>query len=322
MKARGRLIAQTVHNQYHARRLGELPARMASAYEAWPRSPEQGLTAERPGPKAHFVNGHEQARPMSRVSALLGMTGRAGLDVVGSVGHAGLFLARAVSLTVRRPFRFASILEQVSFIGNRSVVIVVLTSAFTGLVLTLQGYNALRRFGAERMVGALVALSLIRELAPVLAALMITARAGSATAATLGNMSVTEQIDALKAMAIDPLSYLVAPRIVASLLAVPMLTAMFTLSGLAVSQTFAVNVLSFERAGFAASIADAIEWSDVVEGMSKALLFGLLMVWIATYRGYHASGGAKGVGEATTQAVVETSVLVLAADYVLTALLF
>jgi phospholipid/cholesterol/gamma-HCH transport system permease protein len=259
---------------------------------------------------------------MSSIAALLGQVGRTGIDFAGNVGHAGLFLARALSLMVRRPFRFSLIVEQIHFIGNRSVVIVVLTSAFTGLVLTLQGYNALKRFGAERMVGTLVSLSLLRELAPVLAALMITARAGSAMAATIGNMNVTEQIDALKTMAIDPLGYLVVPRIVASLLVVPMLTAMFTVAGLAVAQVFAVHVLGFDRAGFASSISNAIEWPDVVEGLSKSLAFAILMVWIATYRGYHASGGAKGVGQATTQAVVETSVLVLALDYVLTALLF
>jgi phospholipid/cholesterol/gamma-HCH transport system permease protein len=260
--------------------------------------------------------------PSALPTTLAGRLGRASLERAGDVGRACLFLGRSLALVVRRPFRFGLIVEQIHFIGNRSVMIVVLTSAFTGLVLTLQGYNALARFGAERMVGALVSLSLIRELAPVLAALMITARAGSATAATLGNMNVTEQIDALKTMAIDPLSYLVAPRIVASLLVVPMLTAIFTLAGLAVAQMFAVNVLGFERGGFASSIATAIEWSDVFEGLSKSIAFALLMVWIATYRGYSATGGAKGVGQATTQAVVETSVLVLAVDYMLTALFF
>jgi phospholipid/cholesterol/gamma-HCH transport system permease protein len=233
-----------------------------------------------------------------------------------------LFLARSLSHVVRPPFRAALVLEQMHFIGNRSLSIVALTSAFTGLVLALQGYNALERFGAEQMVGALVALSLTRELAPVLGALMVTARAGSAIAATLGNMRVTEQIDALDSMAIDPLSYLVTPRIISALVVIPMLTAIFTLSGLAVALVFAVNVLGLERAGFVSSVSNAIAWSDVVEGMGKSLAFSLLMVWVATYRGYNASGGAKGVGQATTRAVVETSVLVLAVDYMLTALFF
>lgn len=223
---------------------------------------------------------------------------------------------------MRRPFRWALVVEQMHFIGSRSVLIIALTSAFTGLVLALQGYSALVRFGAERMVGALVALSLTRELAPVLGALMVTARAGSAIAATLGNMRVTEQIDALEMMAIDPLDYLVAPRILSGILAVPLLTTMFTLSGLAVAQVFGVNALGLDRAGFISSVKHAIEWSDVVEGVTKSMAFAILLVWIASYRGYHASGGAKGVGEATTRAVVETSILILAVDYILTALLF
>ncbi len=248
--------------------------------------------------------------------------GRSSLAVAGGVGHGALFLGRAVVALPRRPFRIRAVIEQLHFIGNRSIVIVVLTSAFTGLVLTLQGYNALSRFGAARMVGALVSLSLVRELAPVLAALMITARAGSAIAATLGNMRISEQMDALQTMAIDPISYTVVPRIWASLLSVPLLSALFTVSGLFVARAFAVNVLGLDAAGFDASVQNAIEWSDVVEGMSKASLFSVLIAWISTYRGYHASGGAKGVGQATTRAVVETSVLVLALDYVLTALLF
>ena len=255
-------------------------------------------------------------------AAFAGAIGRRTLDIAGGVGNASAFLGRSVAQLARPPFRAALILEQVHFIGSRSVTIVVLTSAFTGLVLALQGYNALNRFGAEQMVGALVALSLVRELAPVLGALMVTARAGSAIAATLGNMRVTEQIDALKTMAIDPLSYLVAPRIVSAVLVAPMLTALFTLTGLGVAQLFGVSVLGLDRAQFSSSVRDAIEWADVVEGLTKSLAFAIVMVWISTYRGYHASGGAQGVGQATTQAVVETSVLVLGIDYVLTALLF
>ena len=255
-------------------------------------------------------------------AALSGALGRRALALVGEVGRASAFFGRACAQLLRPPLRIALIFEQVHFIGSRSVSIIVLTSAFTGLVLALQGYNALNRFGAEQMVGALVALSLVRELAPVLGALMVTARAGSAIAATLGNMRVTEQIDALKTMAIDPLGYLVAPRILAAVLVAPLLTALFTVTGLLVAQVFGVKVLGLDEAQFSSSVRTAIEWADVVEGLTKSLTFAVLMVWIATYRGYHASGGAQGVGQATTRAVVETSVLVLAVDYVLTALLF
>jgi phospholipid/cholesterol/gamma-HCH transport system permease protein len=248
--------------------------------------------------------------------------GRACVEGTAEVGRASLFLLNALRRVFVRPFRFRLIIEHVHFIGNRSIVIIGLTGAFTGLVLTLQGYSALDRFGAEQMVGALVALSLTRELAPVLAALMITARAGSAIAATLGNMQVTEQIDALRSMAINPIDYLVTPRLFAGVLVAPLLTAAFTLVGLGVAQWFGVHILGLDAANFAASITNALEWSDVAEGLTKSVVFGTLLVWIATFRGYHASGGAKGVGLATTQAVVESSVLVLALDYVLTALLF
>jgi len=263
--------------------------------------------------------------PRSLIAALtvpVGRCGRQTLQLVGKTGHAAVFLVRALVQLFRRPVRWALILEHVHFIGSRSVSIVVLTGAFTGLVLALQGYNALVRFGASQMVGALVALSLIRELAPVLAALMVTARAGSAIAATIGNMRVTEQIDALTTMAIDPLSYLVAPRIVSAVFVAPMLTALFIVTGLSVAELFSVRVLGMDGAQFSSSVLSAVESSDVVEGLTKSLIFALLMVWIACYEGYGAAGGAKGVGQATTRAVVATSVLTLAVDYMLTALFF
>lgn len=254
--------------------------------------------------------------------SLVGRLGRSTLSFIAETGRIGVFSARALWLMPQRPFRGRAVLEQIHFVGNRSVLIVALTSAFTGLVLTLQGYNALLRFGAEQMVGALVALSLVRELAPVLAALMITARAGSAIAATLGNMRVTEQMDALETMAIDPMSYAVVPRLWASIISVPLLTSAFAVCGLWVAQLFAAGALGLDAAGFRASVQDAIEASDVVEGLTKSCVFSVVIACMGTYRGFHASGGAKGVGQATTRAVVETSVLVLGLDYALTALLF
>lgn len=255
-------------------------------------------------------------------AAVLGGVGRRVVETAGTIGAATLFLLSGLAHCVRRPFRFLLTLEQLHFIGNRSLTIVVLTGAFTGLVLVLQGYNALSRFGAEQMVGSLVSLSLVRELAPVLGALMVTARAGSAIAATLGNMRVTEQIDALKTMAIDPISYLVAPRLLAGVIVGPMLTALFTLTGLLVAQQFAVHMLGMEASIFNSAVQSSIDWSDVREGLIKSLVFSVLLTWIGCYRGYHARGGAQGVGQATTQAVVETSVWVLAMDYMLTALFF
>lgn len=252
----------------------------------------------------------------------MGRIGRTALDALGAIGRQCSFLARTSVQLARPPFRPRMLLEQVHFFGNRSLSIIMLTSSFTGLVLALQGYNALSRFGADQMVGALVALSLTRELAPVLAALMVTARAGSAIAATIGSMRVTEQIDALETMAIDPISYLVAPRLLAGLVAVPMLTAIFALVGLGVAQIYTGHVLGLDASKFSSSAFEAVEWQDASAGIYKSLVFAVFIVWIAAYRGYFATGGALGVGRATTRAVVETSVLILASDYVMTALMF
>jgi phospholipid/cholesterol/gamma-HCH transport system permease protein len=251
-----------------------------------------------------------------------GWIGRRAIAIAGQAGRAAIFLGRASVRVGRRPVRAHLYAEHVRFIGSRSVVIVLLTSAFTGMVLALQGYLALSRFGSESRVGALVALSLVRELAPVLAALMVTARAGSAIAATLANMRMTEQIDALEALAIDPLHYLVTPRLWAALIAVPMLTAMFSLFGLLCAYLLGAGALGLDPGVFAGGARAAVEWSDVAHSMWKAIVFAILIVWIAAFRGFHARGGAAGVGRATTRAVVEASVAILMADYVLTALLF
>lgn len=264
----------------------------------------------------------ETQSPLPVVRNALGTLGRGVLSLLGDAGRATIFLGHALRRLPRGALRFGAVMEASHFIGNRSVLVITLTACFTGLVLALQGYNALARFGAEQMVGALVALSLTRELGPVLGALMVTARAGSAIAATLGNMRVTEQIDAIRTMAIDPLDFLVAPRIIAALVAVPLLSSWFIVLGIASAQFFSTRVLGLEASSFSSSVTSALEWSDVSAGLVKSLCFGILMVWISTYRGYTASGGAKGVGQATTRAVVEVSVLVLALDYVLTAFLF
>jgi phospholipid/cholesterol/gamma-HCH transport system permease protein len=259
---------------------------------------------------------------MRRLFALAGRLGRRCLQTAGALGRLTLFLATSFRRFATRPFRGLELLEQIRFVGNRSLGIVFLTSAFTGMVLALQGYSALVRFGSENRVGSLVALSLTRELAPVLGALMVTARAGSAITATLGNMRVGEQIDALRSLAVDPVQYLVSPRLVAAVVALPLLTAMFSLVGIASAYGFGVFVLGLDGGQFTASVRDSVEWSDVSAGIWKSLLFGVFVAWISTYYGFFARGGAKGVGLATTQAVVATSVVILVGDYVMTALLF
>jgi len=259
------------------------------------------------------------ARPLALRT--LGRTGRTALGVVAEWGRMLIFFAATLARLARRPFRPLEIVTQLDFIGARSLGVVALSAVFTGLVLALQGYNVLVRFGSENLVGSLVTLSLTRELAPVLTALMVTARAGSAMTATIGNMAVTEQLDALKSLAIDPRQYLVVPRLVASVIAVPLLTAVFSLAGVAAAYTFGVSVLGLDGLAFMSNVRSSVEWSDVSIGLWKGLIFGAIIALIATFRGLHTSGGARGVGLATSRTVVETAVLILCGDYVVTALL-
>lgn len=259
---------------------------------------------------------------MRFLTTLPASLGRRTLSAAGSLGKMTVFLWSATHRFASRPFRGIELLEQMRFIGNRSLSIVCLTSAFTGMVLALQGYSALVRFGSETMVGSLVALSLTRELAPVLAALMVTARAGSAITATLGNLRVGEQIDAMRSMAVDPLQYFVSPRLVAAVAVIPLLTAIFSLVGIGAAYLLAISILHLDGGQFLGSVRDSVDWSDVSGGIWKSLVFAVFVAWICSYYGFFARGGAKGVGTATTQAVVATSVVILVSDYVMTALLF
>jgi phospholipid/cholesterol/gamma-HCH transport system permease protein len=252
--------------------------------------------------------------------AIPGGLGRRGLEALAGLGRATLYLLHMVRAATRPRPRL--ILEHLRFIGNRSVGLVLLTSAFTGMVLCLQGDSALRRFGSQRYVGPMVALGLIRELGPVLSALMVTARAGSAIAAAIGSMRVSEQIEALESMAIDPVNFLATPRLVAALIAVPLLGALFSVTGIGTGYLFGTTVLHLDGNVFLGAIHDTVGWSDVRTGLWKSVAFAVLIAWICTFRGYRATRGALGVGQATSQAVVETSALILMGDYVLTALLF
>jgi phospholipid/cholesterol/gamma-HCH transport system permease protein len=258
---------------------------------------------------------------MALLAEPLGAMGRNGIETLGAIGRATLFLLRTLLWMVRPPYRIGLLFEHMRFIGNRSVSIVLLTSTFTGMVLVLQGYNALVRFGSEIYLGPLVALSLIRELGPVLAALMVTARAGSAMSATIAGMRVTEQIDALEVMAVEPVQYLASTRLLAAMLCVPLLVTLFNLTGIGAAYVFATEVLRVDGGVFISSIREAVSTRDVAVSLYKALVFAVLLAWISTHQGFHAQRGARGIGRATTQAVVVVSVLVLAGDYVMTALL-
>jgi phospholipid/cholesterol/gamma-HCH transport system permease protein len=247
--------------------------------------------------------------------------GRVTLSMVQEMGRMLLFLVTTVAWLVRPPFRPFQILKQLHFIGFKSTFVVVLTAMFTGMVLGLQGYYTLRKFGSEALLGSAVALSMIRELGPVLAALMVTARAGSAMTAEIGIMRITEQIDALDTMAVNPQQYLVAPKIVAGLIGVPLLVAIFDVVGIYGGYLVGVDLLGVSSGSYWSSIESAVDWKDVYGGILKSISFGLLITWVCSYKGYYTKMSAEGLGTATTEAVVLASVLVLVWDYFLTSVL-
>lgn len=243
------------------------------------------------------------------------------LRVLSDLGGVTLLIGQTFVLAVRPPWRFRNLLASCEAVGVGSLFVVVLTGFFTGAVFAMQSASAFRLFDAESLVGATVAISLTRELAPVLTGLMVTGRAGSAIATELGSMRVTEQIDALATMAVDPRHYLVVPRVLAGLITAPLLCMIFNLIGLWGSFLVAVYLQGIGQAQFWSRIQSWVDTADVLGGLIKAAFFGLLLTAIACYKGYNASGGAKGVGEATTEAVVLASVLILVTDYFLSAMM-
>jgi len=247
-----------------------------------------------------------------------------GARVIAQIEEMGamlLFLLRSFGWLFRPPFRLFQITKQMHFIGFKSVFVVILTALFTGMVLALQGYYSLRKFGSEGLLGSAVALSMIRELGPVLASLMVTARAGSAMTAEIGIMRITEQIDALETMAINSLQYLITPKMVAALISVPLLVALFDVVGIGGGYVVGVKLLGVSGGSYWSSIESAVEWKDVYGGMLKSVSFGLIISWVCCYKGYYTKMSAEGLGKATTESVVLASVLILVWDYFLTSIL-
>jgi phospholipid/cholesterol/gamma-HCH transport system permease protein len=244
------------------------------------------------------------------------------LEALAALGRWVNFLVSSAVAALTRPLEIGRVVEEVYFVGAKSLVVIVLTAVFTGMVLGLQGYYSLSKFGSEALLGPAVALSMIRELGPVLAALMVTARAGSAMTAEIGIMRITEQIDALEVMAVDPRKYLVAPRIAATVIAMPLLTSIFDLVGIWGGYLVGVKLLGLSAGTYFGEMRSSADWPDLRGGLVKAVCFGVIVSWVCTWKGYHTGQGAEGVGRATTQAVVSSSVLILISDYVLTSLLY
>ncbi len=256
------------------------------------------------------------------LSTVCAWAGKTSFDFVQHSGGMLLLFVAALRSLFRPPLRIRLYFRQMEFIGVNSFFVVLLTGLFTGMVLALQTYYAFRMFSAESLVGATVALSMARELGPVITALMVTGRAGSAMAAEIGSMRVTEQIDALTVMAIDPVQYLILPRLVAAFVMMPLLTVISNFVGVAGGYLVGVKLLGIHSGIFMNKIYELVGSSDMYNGLIKAAVFGLLMALVGCYYGFHTSGGAEGVGRATTSSVVTGSILILMSDYVMTALMF
>lgn len=264
---------------------------------------------------------------LGRLTLTLERIGSEAIYYLEQAGRMGIFLFACLLTAVRPPYKVFPIVRQIHFIGYRSIFVILFTGTFTGMVLALQGYYTLRKFGSEGLLGSAVALSLLRELGPVIAALMVIGRAGSAICAEIGIMRNSEQIDALECMAIDPYKYLMAPKFIAAILAMPMLTFIFDVAGIMGGYLVGVSMLGVPAGTYFQEMYRSVVWADVEMGLVKALVFGLLIIWISAAKGFflhlERSGGfgAEGVSRTTTSAVVLSSVAILVWDYLISAIL-
>jgi phospholipid/cholesterol/gamma-HCH transport system permease protein len=237
--------------------------------------------------------------------------------LVELIGAHMLLLGQATFWLLKRPFRATVFFEAAEFIGVQSILIVGMIGLFVGMVFALQLTSALRQFGTESFVGATLGLALSRELAPVFTSIVVAARAGAGMATELGSMRITEQIDALSTLAVNPVQYLVTPRVIAALVMVPLLAMLFNCVGMFGGYGVAVWIEGVDRGVFLENARWIVDTKDVVQGVVKATIFGAALSLISCYQGFHATGGAKGVGIGTTRAVVGSFVTILVLDYFL-----
>jgi len=244
------------------------------------------------------------------------------LDLLQKIGGAFSLFLQAFKWTFTRPIYFRNIIQQMEAIGVQSIPVVLITSLSTGLVLALQSHTGFKRFHAENLVGTVVALSLTRELGPVLTGLIVAGRAGAAMAAELGTMRVTEQIDALSTLAVNPVKFLIIPRLIAGLIMLPVLTIFADMIGIIGGYFISVQYLEANPVIYVRRTTEFLEGTDIYGGLLKACVFGILISIVCSYKGFNTEGGAVGVGKATTGAVVISMILILVTDYFLTTLLF
>ncbi len=238
-------------------------------------------------------------------------------SLVSEMGLMTLFAVQSIKLLFAKPNRYGEIIKHMEFIGNQSVGIITLTSVFTGLAISFQIYLGFKLVNAVDLVGPTVALGISRELGPVLTGLIVAARAGGAMAARLGTMRVNEQMDALDVMGVNTKQYLIAPRILAAVICMPLLTALFDFMAMVGSWFLCTKLVGLDQAVFMQKIRDTVEPRHIYEGLIKSAIFGLMFAVICTYKGFNTTGGAKGVGEATNRGVVISMVSIIIIDYYL-----
>jgi phospholipid/cholesterol/gamma-HCH transport system permease protein len=256
------------------------------------------------------------------MNQLFDRIGRAFIGLFESTGNWFSMLWRTITWSVRRPFEVREWMRQMVRLGVDSIPVVFLTAMFTGMVLALQTYVGFQRVHAENFVGSVVALAMLRELSPVLVGLMVTGRVGSSMAAEIGTMRVTEQIDALEALATDPIHYLFVPRVIAGIVMLPFLVVLGDALGIGGGYLVGVKLMGANPVVYESNTFQYLQMNDIWSGLVKAAAFGLILTLTGCVRGYDTSGGAEGVGRATTAAVVSASLIILLSDFFLTKLLF
>jgi phospholipid/cholesterol/gamma-HCH transport system permease protein len=259
---------------------------------------------------------------VNKILSFLAAVGRAVIFACSETGKVAVFASAGLSHIVRPPFYGRLFLRSLLDIGYFSLPVVALTAVFTGMVLALQSYTGFSRFSAQSAVANLVVLSVTRELGPVLAGLIVAGRVGAAMAAELGTMRVTDQIDALTTLSTNPMKYLVAPRLLAGIIALPLLVIIADILGVMGGFIVSTMKLGFNVSVYLSNTIDFVQTQDVISGLAKAGVFGFLIALMGCYQGYNSKGGAQGVGAATTAAVVSASILILAFDYVMTEMFF
>jgi phospholipid/cholesterol/gamma-HCH transport system permease protein len=261
-------------------------------------------------------------KPLTWVQNICQMIGQMIMGVCAMVGIVSLFMYETIRNVVTPPWYGAQIVKQFISIGFFSLAVVGMTALFSGMVIALQSYTGFARFNAEGAVANVVVLTITRELAPVLAGLMLAARVGASIAAEIGTMRVTEQIDALRTLNVNPMRYLVVPRVLAGVIMLPILVFIADIIGVMGGWMVGVYVLDFSSVSYLKQTIDFVTWVDVQSGLIKAAVFGLIVTIMGCYHGYNSGRGAQGVGLATTNAVVSSAILILIFNYILTQALF